>query len=233
MCEAQMAHRGRQSPSQLVMFATLFRLSIGLSGQAGLPIAVTAGCRPAAGCCCSRPCRQPKLPADTATPPLLPKRAFILPCAQFWWPSRPSSSPAASGPGLARRQERRRAPPSRWPLPWRFRAAGPAPPEDHASLADPRMAALDRRWREISAHGTCSTSPAAHSLPTSAQRSSARALAWHWHGATGTASPAWGIAGACRWSGTGAGRRRTSGAGGQGCTAPSAHGSAPRSRRRQ
>lgn len=131
----------------IVMVVALFRLSIGLSGQAGLPIALIAGLSTSGGLLLHAALPATKLPAS---PPLVARRAFILPAAALltlaafvvanglyasaslgWQQGAPLLLVAlavAGSAGLA------------------LRRLGTT-----ASLPDPRMAAMDRRWRELSA----------------------------------------------------------------------------------
>lgn len=61
-----------------VMFAALFRISIGLSGEEGLPIAVTTGLSASGGLLLFSALPAAKLATSER---LLPKRAFVLPSA--------------------------------------------------------------------------------------------------------------------------------------------------------
>lgn len=133
-----------------LMFATLFRLSIGLSGQEGLPIAVTAGLSASGGLLFFSALPAAKIPADTATPPLLPKRAFILPAAVL---AAFAAFVIATALVPALASERNDGVPL---LLLAVALGGSAVLVLHRlnttrTLADPRMDAADRRWREISA----------------------------------------------------------------------------------
>lgn len=137
-----------------ILFAALFRISIGLSGQAGLPTAFTAGLSASGGLLLfsALPAAKLATPSTAAKPRnrLLPKRAFILPAAilatfaafVIATEVAPVSSDvkndgvpllltalALSGSSLLALLRLATA----------------------AMLPDPRMAGLDHRWREISA----------------------------------------------------------------------------------
>ncbi len=137
------------------MFAALLRISVGLSGQAGLPLAMTTGLSASGGMLLFSALPATKLlaPAQAAgcgRSPLLPWRAFLLPAATlaafiaFAVATELAPDIAAVHTGAV-------------PLLLVAAAlAGSALVVLHrlattAALPDPRMAALDRRWREISA----------------------------------------------------------------------------------
>lgn len=131
----------------LIMFAALFRVSIGLTGQAGLPTALTAGLSASGGLLLFS-----ALPAgpSPARQRLVAKKHFIMPFATLiaflaflvvsaqadasypgWEGALPLALAALALTGSSLLAIRRLA--------------------RTASLPDPRMAVLDRRWRELSA----------------------------------------------------------------------------------
>lgn len=133
-----------------VMFATLFRLSVGLSGQEGLPVAVTAGLSASGGLLLFSALPATKIPASNTRFPLLPKRAFLLPAAIL---AAFTAFVITAGlvPGfIAVKNDG---------VPLLLMAVafgGSAVLALHRlnttlALADPRMSAFDRRWRELSA----------------------------------------------------------------------------------
>jgi len=134
----------------VVMFAALLRVTIGMSEQQGVPIALTAGRSACGGLLlyCALPAA--KLTGAAAARPLLSRRAFILPAALLtafaafvaacfifpqYFPGRNDAvallalSLALLGSTVA--------------VLHRLRTT--------VSLQDARMADLDRRWREVSA----------------------------------------------------------------------------------
>lgn len=146
----------------LIMFAALFRVSIGLTGQAGLPTALTAGLSASGGLLLFSALPAASLPATSlpgssltagptpARPPLAAKKHFIIPCATLiaflaflvvsaqadasypgWEGALPLALAALALTGSSLLALRRLG--------------------RTASLPDPRMAVLDRRWRELSA----------------------------------------------------------------------------------
>lgn len=135
-----------------VMFAALFRISIGLSGHAGLPIAMTTGLSASGGLLLFSALPAAKLAKvdPAAKSSLLPRRAFILPAATLAifaafviaTELAPDFS-AVKNDGVPL-------------LLVAVAFTGSVLLALHrlattAMLADPRMAGLDLRWREISA----------------------------------------------------------------------------------
>ncbi len=134
----------------IVMFAALLRITIGMSEQQVLPIALTAGLSASGGLLLYSALPAAQLPEAAAARPLLSRRAGILPAAVFtvfivfvvagfalpqYFPDRNDgvallalSLALLGATGLVLHRLR-----------------------TTVSLQDPRMAALDRRWREISA----------------------------------------------------------------------------------
>lgn len=174
-----------------VMFATLFRLSVGLSGQEGLPVAVTAGLSASGGLLLFSALPATKIPADAASP-LLPKRAFILPAA-ILAAFTAFVTTAALVPALASGKN------DGVPLLLLAVALGGSAVlvlhrlNTTRALADPRMSAADRRWREISARNLLNFTSGAF-LAYFGTAVILAALAWGGARAE-TASPAWRIAG--------------------------------------
>ncbi|WP_038463454.1 hypothetical protein [Arthrobacter sp. PAMC 25486] len=135
-----------------IMFAALFRISIGLSGQAGLPIAMTTGLSASGGLLLfsALPAAQLTNANPAAKTPLLPRRAFILPAATLAIFTAFVIATELAPDFTAVKTDG---------VPLLLVAvafAGSALLVLHrlattAMLADPRMAALDLRWREISA----------------------------------------------------------------------------------
>ncbi|WP_315913086.1 hypothetical protein [Arthrobacter sp. lap29] len=146
-----------------IMFLALFRISIGLSGQAGLPIAMTTGLSASGGLLLfsalpatklSKP-SNPTKPTNPNSPStqFLPRRTFILPAATLiiftaftiW------VLVTELAPGLSTMKS------ACVPLLLVAMALSASSLlvlhrlSTTAMLPDPRMAALDRRWREISA----------------------------------------------------------------------------------
>ncbi|ALV45934.1 hypothetical protein MB46_11005 [Arthrobacter alpinus] len=141
----------------LIMFAALFRVSIGITGQAGLPTALTAGLSASGGLLLFSALPATALPATPLTAGLTParqqlaaKKHFIMPFATLiaflaflvvsaqadasypgWEGALPLALAALALTGSSLLALRRMA--------------------KTASLPDPRMAVLDRRWRELSA----------------------------------------------------------------------------------
>ncbi|MGP9504231.1 hypothetical protein ACT3TS_18725 [Specibacter sp. AOP5-B1-6] len=135
-----------------IMFAALFRISIGLSGQAGLPIAMTTGLSASGGLLLftALPAAKLATPGPAAKSPVLPRRAFIVPAATLAvFTAFVISTELAPDFNAVKTDG----------VPLLLVAvafAGSALLVLHrlattAMLADPRMAALDLRWREISA----------------------------------------------------------------------------------
>lgn len=140
----------------MLMFGSLFRVSVGLSGQAGLTAVLTAGLSASGGLLLFSALPAKKLPSTTAladpqkAPPLLPKLALVLPAAILLAFAAFITSAGIAGPDL---------------LAWHngvpallaaLAIAGSALLALHrlktaASLPDPRMAALDKKWRACSA----------------------------------------------------------------------------------
>lgn len=137
-----------------IMFAALFRISIGLSGQAGLPVAFTAGLSASGGLLLFSALPAARLatasPAAEPRSRLLPKRAFILPAATL---AAFAVFVIAAEVALVSPEVKNDGVPL---LLTALALAGSALLALHrlataAMLPDPRMAGLDRRWREISA----------------------------------------------------------------------------------
>ncbi|ALO66388.1 hypothetical protein AS189_07650 [Arthrobacter alpinus] len=133
-----------------VMFAALFRISIGLSGDEGLPIAVTTGLSASGGLLLFSALPAAKLATREH---LLPKRAFVLPAAALaaFIAFIVLIVATTLVPHLT--LEKYDGVPL---LLVAVLLCGAALLAFHrlnttAALPDPRMAALDRRWREISA----------------------------------------------------------------------------------
>lgn len=133
-----------------VMFAALFRISIGLSGQEGLPIAVTAGLSASGGLLLFSALPAAKLATRER---LLPKHSFILPAAVLAAFIAFIALVVATDlvPNLT--LEKYDGVPL---LLVAILICGASLLALHrlntaAALPDPRMAGLDRRWREISA----------------------------------------------------------------------------------
>lgn len=133
-----------------VMFAALFRISIGLSGQEGLPIAVTAGLSASGGLLLFSALPAAKLATRER---LLPRQSFILPAAVLAAFIAFIAFVVATDlvPNLT--LEKYDGVPL---LLVAVLICGASLLALHrlnttATLPDPRMAGLDRRWREISA----------------------------------------------------------------------------------
>lgn len=131
----------------LVMFGSLFRVSVGLSGQAGLTAILTAGLSASGGLLLFS-----ALPAKRldASPPLLPKLVLVLPAAILLIFAAFIATAGVAGPDLLTWQNGVPA------LLAALAIAGSALLALHrlrtaASLPDPRMAALDKKWRACSA----------------------------------------------------------------------------------
>ncbi len=140
-----------------IMFLALFRISIGLSGQAGLPIAMTTGLSASGGLLLfsALPATKLSKPTNPNSPStqFLPRRTFILPAATLiiftaftiW------VLVTELAPGLSTMKS------ACVPLLLVAMAVSASSLlvlhrlSTTAMLPDPRMAALDRRWREISA----------------------------------------------------------------------------------
>ncbi|MHA7269669.1 hypothetical protein [Arthrobacter sp. HLT1-20] len=134
----------------VVMFATLFRLSIGLSGQEGLPVAVTTGLSASGGLLLFSALPAAKIPAGNATSPLLPRRAFIVPAASL---AAFTAFVTTMGLVPALTAGRNDGVPL---LLVSVTLGGSAVLalrrlNTTLALADPRMSSADRRWRELSA----------------------------------------------------------------------------------
>ncbi|SED92238.1 hypothetical protein SAMN04489740_0288 [Arthrobacter alpinus] len=136
----------------LVMFAALFRVSIGIAGQAGLPTALTAGLSASGGLLLFSALPATALPAGPtpARQRLAAKKHFVMPFATLiaflaflvvsaqadasypgWEGALPLALAALALTGSSLLALRRMA--------------------KTASLPDPRMTVLDRSWRELSA----------------------------------------------------------------------------------
>lgn len=133
-----------------IMFAALFRISIGLSGQEGLPIAVTAGLSASGGLLLFSALPAAKLATRER---LLPQRTIIVPAAVLAAFIAFIAFVVATNlvPNLT--LEKYDGVPL---LLVAVLLSGAALLALHrlnttAALPDPRMAGLDRRWREISA----------------------------------------------------------------------------------
>ncbi|MHA7176617.1 hypothetical protein ACX80D_08175 [Arthrobacter sp. Sr24] len=134
----------------VIMFAALFRISIGLSGQEGLPIAVTAGLSASGGLLLFSALPAAKLATRER---LLPQRTIIVPAAVLAAFIAFIAFVVATNlvPNLT--LEKYDGVPL---LLVAVLLSGAALLALHrlnttAALPDPRMAGLDRRWREISA----------------------------------------------------------------------------------
>ncbi|WP_425862443.1 hypothetical protein [Arthrobacter sp. TWP1-1] len=141
----------------LIMFAALFRVSIGITGQAGLPTALTAGLAASGGLLLFSALPATSLPTDSlpsgpmpARQKLAAKKHFIGPFATlivFLAFLMVSAQADASYPGWE----------GALPLALATLALTGSSLlalrrlSRTASLPDPRMAVLDRRWRELSA----------------------------------------------------------------------------------
>lgn len=163
----------------LVMFGSLFRVSVGLSGQAGLTAVLTAGLSASGGLLLFSALPAKKL---DASPPLLPKLALALPAASLLAFAAFITAAGIAGPDLLAWQNG---------LPALLAALAMAGSallallrlKTTASLPDPRMAALDKKWRTCSAHdlATFTSGALLASLGGTALAASG----------TGPASPAW------------------------------------------
>ncbi|MHA7305387.1 hypothetical protein ACX80E_09110 [Arthrobacter sp. TMN-49] len=175
-----------------VMFATLFRVSIGLSGQEGLPLAATAGLSASGGLLLFSALPAAKLPSDNARPPLLPKLAFILPAAIL---AAFTAFVIVAGLVPAFTSMKNDGVPL---LLMVVALGGSALLVLHRltttrALTDPRMSAADRRWRELSARNLLNFTNGAL-LAYFGTAVILAALAWGAAGAE-TASPNWVVAG--------------------------------------
>lgn len=131
-----------------VMFAALFRISIGLSGQEGLPIAVTAGLSASGGLLLFSALPAAKLATREH---LLPKRAFIVPAALLVAFIAFIACIVAMDLAPHLTLQKYDGVPL---LLVAILLSGASLLALHrlsttAALPDPRMAGLDRRWREI------------------------------------------------------------------------------------
>lgn len=140
----------------LLMFGSLFRVSVGLSGQAGLTAVLTAGLSASGGLLLFSALPAKKLPpaAAPADPqkaaPLLPRLALVPPAAILLAFAAFITSAGIAGPDLLAWQNGAPA------LLAALAIAGSALLALHrlktaASLPDPRMATLDKKWRACSA----------------------------------------------------------------------------------
>jgi hypothetical protein len=179
----------------LIMFAALFRVSIGITGQAGLPTALTAGLSASGGLLLFSALPATSLPANPLPSGPMPARQrlaankhFIVPFATLvaflaflvvsaqadasypgWEGALPLALAALALTGSSLLALRRLT--------------------KTASLPDPRMAVLDRRWRELSARLVLTfTSGALLAYLGGTAMATGQSLL-----GTESASPAWGI----------------------------------------
>ncbi|WP_269937078.1 hypothetical protein [Arthrobacter sp. HY1533] len=167
----------------LLMFTSLFRVSVGLSGQAGLTAVLTASLSASGGLLLFSALPARKLDAPT---PLLAKRSMIAPAAILLAFAAFITAGGLAGPALLAWQNGAPA------LLTALAMAGSAVLvlqrlKATASLSDPRMASLDSQWRRLSARDlTTFTSGAL----LASLGGTALAVGWDASGA-GTASPIW------------------------------------------
>lgn len=135
------------------MFAALLRVTIGMSAQQGVPIALTAGLSACGGLLLYSALPAPKLPGSAAARPLLARRAAVLPAALLT----AFAAFVAASVMLPQYFPDRNDAAALFALSIALLGATAAVLHrlrTTVSLQDARMGALDRRWREIAAATT-------------------------------------------------------------------------------